>query len=54
MGCHRFNAMSMSKALTSIGISGALKSKDLENITSVAERAMNWLWIQRADSWGCK
>ena len=53
VGCHGFNAMSMSKALTSIGISGALKRKALENITSAAERATNWLWIRRAvvDSW---
>ena len=54
VGCWRFNAMSMSKALTSIGISGEVKRKTLKNITSAAERAMNWLWIWRADSWGCR
>ena len=53
VGCRGFNAMSMSKALTSIGISGAVKRKALKNITSAAERATNWLWIRRADSWGC-
>ena len=43
VGCRGFNAMSMSKALTSIGISGAVKRKALKNITSAAERATNWL-----------
>ena len=52
--CHRFNAKSMSKALSSISISGAVKQKALKNITTAAERATNSLWIRRADSWGCK
>ena len=51
VGCCGFNAMSRSKALTSIGISGVLRRKALENITSAAERATNWLWIL---SWGCR
>ena len=52
--CRGFNAMSMSKVLTSIGISGALKRKAQKNITSAAERATNWLWIRRTDSCGCR
>ena len=43
VGCRGFNAMSMSKALISIGISGAVKRKALKNITTAAERATNWL-----------
>ena len=54
VGCRGFNARSMSKALSSIGISGAGKRKALKNITTAAERATNWLWIRRADSWGCR
>ena len=45
--CHRFYAMSTSKALTSIGIPGAIKRRTLKNITSTAERATNSLWIRR-------
>ena len=45
VGCRGFNARSMSKALSSIGISGAGKRKALKNITTAAERATNWLWI---------
>ena len=54
VGCRGFNAMSMNKAVTRIGISGAVKRKALKNITTAAERASNWLWIRGADSWGCK
>ena len=54
VGCRGFNARLMSKALSSIGISGAVKRKALKNITTAAERATNWLWIRRADSWGCR
>ena len=32
----------------------AVKRKALKNITTAAEKAMNWLWIRRADSWGCR
>ena len=46
VGCRGFNTMSMSKALTSIGILGALKRKALENITIAAGRIVGVV-----DSW---
>ena len=52
VGCRGFTAWSLSKALSSIGVTGATKRKALKNITDAAQKATRWLWLKRADIWG--
>ncbi len=51
VGSRGFAGQSLCRALKLLGIRGLHSKRAIKNITDAAEKASQWLWINRGDPW---